>query len=145
MQKMRGPEDIQPGLLPSGRRRQEDGSIDKGHNAGVIPVVDDCSARLRGLVTDRDLVVCGVAENRSADATQVQQVMTSTLVTCRPHESIDHAIAAMERRQVRRIARGRRQRAYGRHHCTGRHRRPHGGAGDNGRGRRRNLIVRRRP
>lgn len=143
MQKMRGPDDIQPGLLPSGRRRPEDGSIDKEHNAGVISVLDDCSAGLRVLLTDRDVVVCVVAENRSADATQVQ-VMTSTLVTRRPQKSIDHAIAAMERRQVRRIARGGRQRAYGRHHCTGRHRRPHGGAGDNGRGRRRNLIVRRR-
>src|SRR5579884_834094 len=100
---MYGPDDLQSGLLPSGRQRQEAAQLMRDHNVGVIPVVDDHSARLQGLVTDRDLVLRVVAENRSADTTQVRQVMTSAVVTCRPYQSIDDAIAAMERHQIRRI------------------------------------------
>ena len=68
---------------------------------GAVPVrADD---RLLGMVTDRDITCRVVAEGRDADATTARDVMTPVAITCSPEDDVEHAIAVMEGRKVRRL------------------------------------------
>lgn len=69
-------------------------------DAGAIPVVED--GQIRGIITDRDIVLRVVGENRSFD-TKVEEVMTTDVQTCREDAPITDVIFQMTDRQVRRI------------------------------------------
>ncbi len=69
-------------------------------DAGAIPVVDD--GRILGIITDRDIVLRVVGENRSFD-TKVEDVMTTEVQTCREDAPIADVIFQMTDKQVRRI------------------------------------------
>jgi CBS domain-containing protein len=67
---------------------------------GAVPVVDN--GRLIGIVTDRDIVVRGVAEGVSGDV-PISQVMTTELFTVAPDDFAFEAIRLMGDKQVRRV------------------------------------------
>jgi CBS domain-containing protein len=67
---------------------------------GAVPVVDN--GRLIGIVTDRDIVVRGVAEGVSGDVA-ISQVMTTELFTVAPDDFAFEAIRLMGDKQVRRV------------------------------------------
>lgn len=69
-------------------------------NVGAIPVVD--GDHLVGIVTDRDIVIRGLAENVPATES-VQKVMTSDVITIKPEQTIRHAVHLMARHQIRRL------------------------------------------
>jgi CBS domain-containing protein len=69
-------------------------------DAGAIPVVED--GRILGIITDRDIVLRVVGEQRSFD-TRVDEVMTTEVQTCREDASIADVIFQMTDKQVRRI------------------------------------------
>jgi len=58
---------------------------------------------LKGIVTDRDLVLKVVAEARDPKTTRVKEVMTTLVATCRFDDDADKAIELMQQHQVRRI------------------------------------------
>lgn len=73
-------------------------------DVGSIPVVDQTqSMMLVGIVTDRDLTIKVLAENRSPETTRVEDVMTTSLVTCYSDNDISEALELMSEHQVRRI------------------------------------------
>lgn len=72
----------------------------RDHNIGLIPVVDQ--RKLVGVVTDRDLVVRGIAERRP-NSLEVGKVMSSVLVKGFPDMSVEEAITIMQDAQVRRL------------------------------------------
>jgi CBS domain-containing protein len=77
--------------------------IMKEEDVGIVPVVDQGSRRLVGVVTDRDLAVRLVAQGRDAE-TSVREIMSGgELATCRPEEELDCAMETMANEQVRRI------------------------------------------
>ncbi|NNU82453.1 CBS domain-containing protein [Geobacillus sp. BMUD] len=69
-------------------------------NIGAIPIVDD--GRLVGMITDRDIVVRGMAEKRPG-STAVTEVMSRDLVTLSPNDSVQKAAEMMARHQIRRL------------------------------------------
>lgn len=69
-------------------------------DVGAVPVVDN--AKLIGIVTDRDIVVRGVAEGL-ANGAPVADVMTTELFTVKPDDFAFEAIRLMGDKQVRRI------------------------------------------
>jgi CBS domain-containing protein len=69
-------------------------------DTGVIPVVEN--DQIRGLITDRDIVLRVVGEQRSFD-TPVSDVMSTDVLTCREDASIADVIFQMSDKQVRRI------------------------------------------
>ncbi|AOL33948.1 CBS domain-containing protein [Geobacillus thermoleovorans] len=69
-------------------------------NVGAIPIVDD--GRLVGMITDRDIVVRGMAEKRPG-STAVTEVMSRDLVTLSPDDSVQKAADMMARHQIRRL------------------------------------------
>ena len=58
---------------------------------------------LVGLVTDRDIVVRGIANNRDPETTAIGQVCSSELVTVLPTESLDQATQLMREHALRRL------------------------------------------
>jgi CBS domain-containing protein len=78
----------------------EAASLMKQHNVGMIPVVEN--GQLRGVITDRDLVIRGIAD-RKPNSQQVTEVMTEAPVTARPDMTVDEAAQLMARYQIRRL------------------------------------------
>jgi CBS domain-containing protein len=72
-------------------------------DVGLVPVTADDSAKLIGVLTDRDIVLKVVAGGRDPRSTAVSEVMSTDVVTCLPQESIETAMELMATRQVRRI------------------------------------------
>jgi CBS domain-containing protein len=66
-------------------------------------VVVSNGPKLAGLVTDRDIVVRAVAEQRDPDATTLAEIMTRELVTVRPEDTIQDAALLMRDRAIRRL------------------------------------------
>ena len=76
----------------------------KSEDVGPIPIVDDKDGmKLAGIVTDRDLAIKVVAEARDPKTTQVDEVMSEGLVTCRENDDIRTVLQLMQDNQVRRI------------------------------------------
>jgi predicted transcriptional regulator len=70
-------------------------------NVGVLPVVE--AGRLRGLVTDRDLVIRGMARGMDAAQTPVRYVATEDLARARPEWTVDDAMQVMSDAQIGRL------------------------------------------
>jgi len=73
-------------------------------NVGSIPVIEsEENKRLVGIITDRDLAVQVVANERDAKTTKVTDVMTRNLITCYMDDDVQKAIDAMAQHQLRRM------------------------------------------
>lgn len=72
------------------------------NNVGSLPV---CSSdgRLRGMLTDRDIVLRSVAANEDAGQQAVRDIMTRRVVTVHPEDSVEQAARLMAREQIRRL------------------------------------------
>jgi len=72
----------------------------RDHDIGFLPVVE--GRRLVGVVTDRDLVVRGLAEKHSGSAS-IMEVITKNVETISPNLSVDEAASIMAEKQIRRL------------------------------------------
>ena len=70
-------------------------------NVGVLPVVE--AGRLRGVVTDRDLVVRGMARGMDAAQTPVRYIATEDLACAKADWHVDHAAKVMSDCQIGRL------------------------------------------
>lgn len=72
------------------------------YNIGALPV---CSkeGKLRGMVTDRDIVLRCVATEEDACSVRVSEVMTRRVISVDAEESIEKAAELMASRQIRRL------------------------------------------
>ena len=59
--------------------------------------------QVNGIVTDRDIVVRGVAEGRDAGSTPVTEVCTTGVETIDPGASVDDALRLMREHDIRRL------------------------------------------
>jgi CBS domain-containing protein len=72
-------------------------------NVGAMPICgsDD---RLKGMITDRDIVVKVLAQGKDPSSTQVSELATqSEVVTIGADDSIDEALRTMTEHKVRRL------------------------------------------
>jgi CBS domain-containing protein len=70
-------------------------------NIGFLPVVED--GIVYGVVTDRDLLLRGIAEGRNPHMTTVGNLMTRALVWCYEDEVLTEAARVMEENHIRRL------------------------------------------
>ena len=78
--------------------------IMKSEDVGPVPIVENRDEKkLTGIVTDRDLAIKVVAEARDPKTTQVDEVMTEGVVTCRDNDDVRSVLQLMENNQLRRI------------------------------------------
>ena len=70
-------------------------------NVGVIPVCD--GEKLLGMVTDRDIVVRGVAQGCDMKATKLADVMSGHVRCAKETDDVDQVLAEMAEQQIRRM------------------------------------------
>lgn len=69
-------------------------------NVGAIPILDQ--DKLVGMITDRDIVVRGVAEKHPG-STKVEEIMSNQLITVTPDSTSKEAAKLMAEHQIRRL------------------------------------------
>ena len=74
----------------------------KRHNIGALPVCDK-DGRLRGIVTDRDIVLRCVAADSDPAQVKVNEIMSRGVITAGPFDPLDKAVRLMSEDQVRRL------------------------------------------
>jgi signal-transduction protein with cAMP-binding, CBS, and nucleotidyltransferase domain len=70
-------------------------------NIGDVLVIDNDT--LRGIVTDRDLVIRVLAEGREPVTTTLADICSQDLSTVSPTDSVEHAIQLMRQKALRRL------------------------------------------
>jgi len=70
-------------------------------NVGVVPVCD--GDRLVGMVTDRDIVVRGLARDLDPRQCKLADVMSGHVRTARPDDDVDEVLGEMASSQIRRM------------------------------------------
>jgi len=68
---------------------------------GTVIVLD--RGKVSGLVTDRDIVVRGIAEGADPRSTPVRKVCSSNPLTLSPSDDVDKAVKVMREKSVRRL------------------------------------------
>ncbi len=74
----------------------------KEHHIGSVLIVEE-DRKLRGILTDRDIVMTIAADSKDAKSTQVRDVMTADPVTINADADVDSALRVMNREHVRRL------------------------------------------
>ena len=74
----------------------------RDHQIGDVLVTGPDGA-LRGIITDRDIVVRAVAEARDLERTRVDEICSGDLVELDPSATIDDAVKLMRDRAIRRV------------------------------------------
>jgi CBS domain-containing protein len=75
--------------------------IMKDQDTGVVPVVD--GKRIVGLITDRDIVVRGLAEGKDLGTASVTELMTRSVRSVREDASVDEVLSMMGSAEIRRV------------------------------------------
>jgi len=70
-------------------------------NVGVLPVIEN--GRVRGVITDRDLVIRAMARGSDPRSTRVAECHTSNVVCARPDWDLQEAMDRMAEHQVGRL------------------------------------------
>jgi len=73
----------------------------RDEDVGALPVVQD--GELRGIVTDRDIVVRAIAEGKEPTTATVQEVLSEELESVEPDDDVEDAADLMASRQIRRL------------------------------------------
>ncbi|MFF9771887.1 CBS domain-containing protein [Streptomyces sp. NPDC014636] len=73
----------------------------RDENIGAVLVIED--DELRGLVSDRDLVVRALAQGGDLEHTSVASACSGEVVTVSPDEDLDHAVELMREHSIRRL------------------------------------------
>ena len=87
-------------LLAPHNTLQEAARLMRDDNIGSLPVAD--GDRLVGYLTDRDLVIRGLAEGLSGDS-HIHDVMTDQVLYCFEDEDVEEVAVNMADNQVRRL------------------------------------------
>jgi CBS domain-containing protein len=72
------------------------------YNVGALPVCGDGQI-LRGILTDRDIVMRCVAADGDPEHTPVKEIMTRNVATVLPEDDVRNAARLMASKQVRRL------------------------------------------
>jgi CBS domain-containing protein len=73
----------------------------RDQDIGSIPIGEN--DRLIGMVTDRDIVVKGLADGHDVSMLSARDVMTGPILYCRADEDVEDAVRLMEEHEVRRL------------------------------------------
>jgi CBS domain-containing protein len=73
----------------------------KGLDVGPLPVCDN--DRIAGMVTDRDIVVRGIAEGKDPKRAHVRDIMTQGIQWCFEDDDVEKAAHLMQEKQIRRL------------------------------------------
>ena len=72
-----------------------------GDDIGALPICDN--GKLKGMITDRDIVVKVLAQGKDAEGTKVLDLIQGEAVTIGADDSVEEALRTMSKYQVRRL------------------------------------------
>jgi CBS domain-containing protein len=75
--------------------------IMKDRDTGVVPVVD--GRKIIGLITDRDIVVRGLADGKDLENARVADLMSRQVRSVREDTPVNEALELMSRAEIRRV------------------------------------------
>jgi CBS domain-containing protein len=90
-----------PRSVESSQTVRDVATIMRDEDVGLVPIVE--GDRLVGTVTDRDITIRVVAEDKDPKSTRVQEIASTDLVTIEPQQDLDEALRLMAKHQVRRL------------------------------------------
>jgi len=70
-------------------------------DTGAILVTDE--GQLKGLLTDRDIVVRAIADGRDPSQVEVQEICSADIEAVRPDDDVDRVVQLTRERHVRRM------------------------------------------
>jgi len=68
---------------------------------GAVPVLE--GEQLRGMVTDRDIVIRAIAKGKDPNGMPVREIFSSEVITVGPDDDLSSALQLMAEHQVRRL------------------------------------------
>jgi CBS domain-containing protein len=101
MRKVRDVMSAAPVCMPPGESVSAAARAMKQHGTGTVLVLTD--GRFSGLVTDRDITVRVLAENRDPRATRIGDICSGELVVLDPDDDLARAAWLVRDRAVRRL------------------------------------------
>jgi CBS domain-containing protein len=101
-QKVREIMSSHPVSLPGNASLVEAAKKMRDNDIGDVLIIEP-DGRLLGIVTDRDIVVRGIANEREARSTTVSDVCSPDLVAVDADEDADRAVQMMRQRAIRRV------------------------------------------
>lgn len=72
------------------------------NHIGSVPVCDNNNC-ICGILTDRDIVLRGVACGKNVDSTPISDIMSCNVCSCDENENIEQAENKMSQNQIRRL------------------------------------------
>lgn len=89
--------------VPSDMTLEEAACMMKELDCGFLPLGDDPQGKLQGVVTDRDIVMRGVAEGLDPKNTTIQEVKTDKVLYCYRSDNLQDAAYSMRDKHVNRL------------------------------------------
>ena len=71
------------------------------HDVGLLPVTEN--RQLVGAISDRDIVVRALANQRDPERCKVRDIMTAQVAVCFEDQDVDEAAHLMKQQQIRRL------------------------------------------
>ena len=71
------------------------------NDIGSVPVVSD--NQLKGIITDRDIVIRCIAKGKAPNKTKVSELMSTNVSYLTPEQSVHDAVSKMASEKVRRL------------------------------------------
>ncbi len=92
-----------PISAPISGSAQQAAQLMKQENIGILPVVDEKTQRLMGVVTDRDLCLGVIAGGMNAGEAKLSDLMSKSPFTCNPEDDIQKVEQQMKQHHIGRI------------------------------------------
>ncbi|MED7827982.1 CBS domain-containing protein [Streptomyces chiangmaiensis] len=89
----------QPLVVGPSRLVQQIATVMRDENIGAVLVVDN--GRLRGLVTDQDLIMCILADGSNGTSRTVAEACSGELITVAPDDDVGRAVQLMRSKALR--------------------------------------------
>ena len=93
-----------PVALPGSTSLVEAAQAMKERNIGNVLVVDsNAGEKLIGLVTDRDIVIRGIAEDHDPNDTTLEEIASKDLTSVSAEDDLDQVVQDMAQKKIRRV------------------------------------------
>lgn len=94
---------LNPKCCMTSASAQEVAQLMKEENIGIVPILDEKTQKLMGVVTDRDLCLGVVAGGKNPKEAKASEFMSKNPHTCREEESVQKAEEQMKKGKIGRI------------------------------------------
>ena len=89
--------------IPAGHTLKQAAEQMKKLDCGFLPIGDADGEKLQGVVTDRDIVLRGMAEGLDPETVTVEKVTSDKVLYCFKDDDIQSAARSMQQNQVYRL------------------------------------------